>query len=145
MGENFLPISFLQGTSPYQFQLDLSAKETTVTLSDGHTGQSLLTITLAICPSFGLAPGKCLFIASETVYLLLKVSCSFHLSLCLCLFLFFYFCLVAFSRAAPEAYGSSQARGLIGAVAAGLHQSHSNAGSQPCLQPTPQLMATLDP
>ena len=32
-------------------------------------------------------------------------------------------------RAAPTAYGRSQPRGLIGAVAAGLHHSHSNAGS----------------
>jgi len=56
-----------------------------------------------------------------------------------------YFCLFAFSVAASEAYGGSQARGLIGAVAAGLRQSHSNAGSEPCLQPTPQLMAMPDP
>ena len=32
--------------------------------------------------------------------------------------------------AAPVAYGSSQARGRIGAEAAGLHQSHSNTGSK---------------
>jgi len=31
------------------------------------------------------------------------------------------FCLFAFSRATAEAYGGSQDRGLIGAVAAGLH------------------------
>ena len=31
------------------------------------------------------------------------------------------------------AYGGSWARGLIGAVAAGLHQSHSNVGSKPHL------------
>ena len=30
-------------------------------------------------------------------------------------------------RAAPAAYGSSQARGRVGATAAGLHHSHSNA------------------
>ena len=30
--------------------------------------------------------------------------------------------------------------GRIGAAAAGLHHSHSNAGSEPCLRPTPQLM-----
>ena len=36
-------------------------------------------------------------------------------------------------RAALAAYGGSQARGLIGAVAAGLHQSHSNAGSESSL------------
>jgi len=57
---------------------------------------------------------------------------------------FFFFCLLSF-RAAPAAYGGSQARGLIGAVAAGLHHSHSNVGSELRLRPTPQLMATLDP
>ena len=45
---------------------------------------------------------------------------------------------------APMAYGGSQARGPVGAIAIGLHQSHSNAGSEPHLQPTPQLTATLD-
>ena len=49
-----------------------------------------------------------------------------------------------FSRATPEAYGDSQARGLIGVVATGLRQSHSNVGSEPRLQPTPQLK-TPDP
>jgi len=58
-----------------------------------------------------------------------------------CLFVFVFF---AISWAAPTAYGGSQARGLIGAVAASLHQSHSNAGSEPRLQPTPQLTATPD-
>ena len=46
-------------------------------------------------------------------------------------------CLFAFSRAAPVAHEDSQARGHIGAVATGLHHSHSNKGSEPCLQPTP--------
>ena len=58
---------------------------------------------------------------------------------------FFFFCLFAISWAAPAAYGVSQARGLIGAVAASLRQSHSNAGSEPRLQPTPQLTATPGP
>ena len=52
--------------------------------------------------------------------------------------LFYFICLFAFSRAAPAAYGGFQARGWIGAVAAGLRQSHSNVGSEPCLQPTPR-------
>ena len=43
------------------------------------------------------------------------------------------------------AYGGSQARGQIGAVAAGLHQCHSNLGSKLHLLPTPQLMAMPDP
>ena len=55
---------------------------------------------------------------------------------------FFFFCLFAFSRAIPTVYGASQARGLIGAVAAGLCQSHSNIGSKPCLRPIPQLTAS---
>ena len=62
----------------------------------------------------------------------------------------FVFCLfvvvvVAISWAAPTAYGGSQARGLIGAVATGLHHSHNNAGSKPRLRPTPRLTATPDP
>ena len=40
---------------------------------------------------------------------------------------------VSVFRAAPTAYGGSQARGRIGAVAAGLHHSHSHAESEPCL------------
>ena len=41
---------------------------------------------------------------------------------------FFFFGLL---RAAPTAYGSSQAKGQIGAAVAGLHHSHSNARSEP--------------
>ena len=48
----------------------------------------------------------------------------------------FYFIFWSFFRAAPEAYGGSQARGLIGAVAAGLCHSHSNTRSEAHLQPT---------
>ena len=52
-------------------------------------------------------------------------------------FLHYKFFLVFFFRAAPVAYGSSQARGEIGAVAASLHQAtsktyttaYSNVGS----------------
>ena len=43
------------------------------------------------------------------------------------------------------AYGDYQARGPVGAIAAGLYHRHSNSGSEPCLPPTPQLMATPDP
>ena len=55
-------------------------------------------------------------------------------------FFFFFFCLL---RATPAAYGGSHAKGLIRATAAGLY--HSHARFEPSLQPTPQLMATLDP
>ena len=43
----------------------------------------------------------------------------------------FLFCLF---RATPGAYGSYSSRGQIGATAAGLHHSHSIAGSEPCLR-----------
>ena len=52
------------------------------------------------------------------------------------------FCLF---RATLLAHGGSQARGPIGAAAAGLHPSHSNARSEPRPRPTPQLTATPDP
>ena len=57
------------------------------------------------------------------------------------LFLFIYLLF----RATFTAYRGSQARGQIRTVAAGLHHSHSNVGSEPHLGATPQLMATPDP
>ena len=61
------------------------------------------------------------------------------------LFFFFSFLSFVFLGPHPVAYGGSQARGQIGALAASLHHSHSNSGSEPSLWPTPQLRATLDP
>ena len=55
---------------------------------------------------------------------------------------FFFFCLF---RATPRAHRGFQARGRIGAVATGLHHSHSNTRSELHLQPTSQLTATPDP
>ena len=49
-------------------------------------------------------------------------------------YLFFFFLLFS---AAPLAYESSQARGPIRAVAAGLHHNHSNSRSELPLWPTP--------
>ena len=68
-----------------------------------------------------------------------------HVSLVCILFIYLFIYLFVFSRATPTAYGGSQARGLIRAVATGLHHSHSNTGSELCLPPAPQLMATPDP
>ena len=56
---------------------------------------------------------------------------------------FVLFCFVF--RAAPEAYGSSQARGQITAAAASLHHGHSNVRSELRLQLTPQFMAMPQP
>ena len=63
--------------------------------------------------------------------LLLNQICNLQIFLSLneLSFFFFFLSFFAISWAALTAYGGSQARGRIGAVAAGLHQSHSNAGS----------------
>ena len=60
-------------------------------------------------------------------------------------FIFYFILFFCLFRAKPVAYGGSQARGLIGATAAGLHHSHSNARFESCLRPTPQLLAMKDP
>ena len=55
-------------------------------------------------------------------------------------FFFFHFTVT------PAAHGSSQARSQItAAAAASLCHSHSKVGSEPHLQPTPQLAAMPDP
>ena len=72
-------------------------------------------------------------------------QCGKHLSVCLSVCLSIYLSIYFIALPAPKACGGSQARGLIGAIAAGLHESHSNAGSEPRLRPIPQPMATLDP
>ena len=59
---------------------------------------------------------------------------------CFCVFSFFCFLLF---RATPAAYGGSQAKGPIGAIAASL--LHSHIGSESHLRPTPQLTAMPDP
>ena len=60
-------------------------------------------------------------------------------------YIFLYIYTLLF-RAAPAAYGGSQARGHIGATAAGLRHSQGNgARTEPSLGPSPQLMAMLDP
>ena len=59
-------------------------------------------------------------------------------------FFFFFFAFLLF-RAASEAYRGSQAKGPIRATVASLHHIHSDARSELCLRPTPQLTAMLDP
>ena len=54
----------------------------------------------------------------------------FCLFVCFVLFCFVFFLLF---RAAPVAYGRSQARGRIRSTAAGLHHNHSNTGPKPPL------------
>ena len=63
-----------------------------------------------------------------------------HLYLFCCILFFGLF--LSFLRAPPVALGGSQARGLVTAVAASPHQSHSNIGSELYLWPATQPMAT---
>ena len=57
---------------------------------------------------------------------------------------YYYYYYYLLFRATPAAYGNFQDKGRVRATATSLHHSH-NKGSEPCLQPTPQLMAMLDP
>ena len=50
-------------------------------------------------------------------------------SYCCYIYLFIYLGFLFFPRAAPVAYGGSQARGPVRATAAGLHHSHNYSGS----------------
>ena len=60
-------------------------------------------------------------------------------------FIHLFIYLFSLFRATLATYGGSQARSRIGAVAVALHHSHSNAGSEPRVQATPQLTGTPDP
>ena len=82
---------------------------------------------------------NCVWLGHFVVQQKLKKHCKSTIFYFIYLFIFFL------PWAAPVAYGGSQARGRIGAVAADLHQSHSNAGSELPLWPTVQLTATPDP
>ena len=114
-------------------------------LNDNLTVQSILVpgfslSGLWICHAIPFWPAQ--FLKSNQLLSLWSSLLTSSFSFFFFLFLFFVFYLF---RATPTAYGGSQARGLIGAVAADLHQSHSNTGSELHLQPAPQLMAMLDP
>ena len=67
-------------------------------------------------------------------------------SMSIIIYLFYFFLVfLPFLGLLPMACVGSQARGPIGAVATGLQQSHSNAGSKLHLRPTAQLTAMPDP
>ena len=73
------------------------------------------------------------FFISQNLTLQQFWKCPFKLVL-----IFFPFSFLFHFRAAPALYGGSQARGRIGAAAAGLHHGHSKAGSELRLRATQQ-------
>ena len=68
-----------------------------------------------------------MILSSTAPSLLFNLSSPGPVSLHPLIIFFFLF------RAAPSAYGGSQARGQIRATVASLHHSHSNAGPEPSL------------
>ena len=66
------------------------------------------------------------------------------LSVLLFIFLFLFFVFLLFLGPLLQHMEVPRLGGPIGAIATGLRQSHSNAGDEPHLQPTPQLTAKPD-
>ena len=88
----------------------------------GHTMEDLLKFRLlGATPTVSDSWSRVCFSNMSQLMLMLMLLVQGPLYL----FIFYF----AFSRAAPAAYGGSQAKGLIRAVAAGLCHSHSNARS----------------
>ena len=103
-------------------------------LSKARDGTRILRDTSQICFHCTIMGTPC--------YLFQKLSCWFSKYWVLFLnfiYLFIYFC---FLGPYLQHTKSSQARGQIRVPVASLCHSHSNAGSEPHLWPTPQLMAT---
>ena len=69
------------------------------------------------------------FLKCSNIFLVL-VSLLILASFISCLFFLKSYLFIYLFRATPEAFGCSQAKGQIGAVAAGLHHSHSNVGTK---------------
>ena len=82
---------------------------------------------------------------SKRALLLSKDYCYFFMEWEPKLLLFCFVLSFCPFRATPTAYGDSQARGRIGAIAASLGHSHSNVGFALHLQPTPQPTTMPDP
>ena len=89
-------------------------------------------------PQGPLPPSKCQWLPKAIYICLVRISrWSFciHTGIKLGPYFFLFF----FLGPHPAAYGGSQARGPVGATAAGLHHSHSNVRSELRLWPAPQL------
>ena len=101
----------------------------------------ILHVSVYLCSSASLSSPAATY---AKVWRYCKLSGPLNVQFLQC-FDFFFSVFLPFLGPPPAVYGGSQARGRIGAVATGLRQSHSNEGPEPCLQPTPQLTAALNP
>ena len=140
-----VPISSLSGAHANGTdQLPFPGTHTHRSRCRGLTAHSIgMTFPSKVLRVLGHIPGAPPLIPLPSPFLVLLHSVPpFLKNYIIFIYLFIYF---SFSRAAPMAYGGTQGRGLIGAVATALRQSHSNVGYEPCLQPTPQLTAIPDP
>ena len=103
----------------------------------------VVTISNSKCPQSIYLAYQCLYfcridspklrllvqIFSELVEAIYIPTSIYEFTLLILFFFFFFFVFLPFLGPLPSAYGGSQARGRIGAVATGLRQNHSNAGS----------------
>ena len=151
---------FLKEMLPNYFSINLTpdlATQAPINRQSGGKFESLIRLG-GFCFSFSLfcsdwswswegddlPPRHLAFVATKIGKRKKKKKASVGGTILWCQVLFFV-CFFAFSRATPKAYGSSQARDLIRAVATGICHSHSNARSKLHLWPAPQLTATPDP
>ena len=119
MSPRFIRIVTYVGTS-FLFKADDNSPFIYPFIFDGHLGCSHFFIIMNYAVNFGVQISEFLF--STVLFYFILFYFTLH-------FILFYFIF----RAAPVVYGGSQVRGLIGATAAGLCHSHSNARFEACL------------
>ena len=110
--------------------------------------KNIMDVFIGIVLNLWIALGS-MDILTTLILLIHKQRISFHLfavsSISLLTFFFFFLSFLPFLWLLPWHMEVPRLGVELEPVVARLHQSHSNAGSKPSLQPTPQLMATPDP
>ena len=91
-------------------------------------------------PTYSLFSDHCCF-SRDDCFSIMGFTCPLKNAVYICSSFHFFLYFLLF-RAAPVAYGSSQARGWIRATSIGLHHSHSHMGS-PTQQARPGIKPTF--